>query len=160
MAGSVRSNLASEARDTIILSRLPLFYSCGKCSFFLHKSCVELSRKKQHPLHQHPLTPLSNLIASLRGDTIILSRIKFVWTFDLPKKCGQCYLSLDNIVHTFWKLVLTHLSLPRKCRQFHLTGAMSPWSYPPLVGKLPTITKGATPGDLAKGEMSVWPITS
>ncbi|XP_059455318.1 uncharacterized protein LOC132185576 [Corylus avellana] len=33
----------------------PPFYSCAKCIFFLHKSCVELPRKKSHPLHQHPL---------------------------------------------------------------------------------------------------------
>jgi hypothetical protein len=32
------------------------FYSCARCSFFLHKSCVELPRKKQHPLHPDPLT--------------------------------------------------------------------------------------------------------
>uniref|UniRef100_A0A2N9GBW6 DC1 domain-containing protein n=1 Tax=Fagus sylvatica TaxID=28930 RepID=A0A2N9GBW6_FAGSY len=36
----------------------PPFYSCGKCSFFLHKSCVELPRRKRHPLHQHSLTLL------------------------------------------------------------------------------------------------------
>uniref|UniRef100_A0A2N9HMM1 Zinc finger PHD-type domain-containing protein n=1 Tax=Fagus sylvatica TaxID=28930 RepID=A0A2N9HMM1_FAGSY len=34
----------------------PPFYSCGKCSFFLHKSCVELPKRKRHPLHQHSLT--------------------------------------------------------------------------------------------------------
>uniref|UniRef100_A0A2N9J505 Phorbol-ester/DAG-type domain-containing protein n=1 Tax=Fagus sylvatica TaxID=28930 RepID=A0A2N9J505_FAGSY len=37
---------------------LPPFYSCIKCSFFLHKSCVELPKKKRHPLHRHPLTLL------------------------------------------------------------------------------------------------------
>jgi hypothetical protein len=35
---------------------VPPFYSCAKCSFFLHKSCAELPRKKRHPLHLHPLT--------------------------------------------------------------------------------------------------------
>ncbi|XP_059438984.1 uncharacterized protein LOC132171629 [Corylus avellana] len=33
----------------------PPFYTCSPCRFFLHKSCVELSRKKSHPLHGHPL---------------------------------------------------------------------------------------------------------
>ncbi|XP_059436022.1 uncharacterized protein LOC132168942 [Corylus avellana] len=32
------------------------FYSCAQCRFFLHKSCVELPRKKRHPLHPHLLT--------------------------------------------------------------------------------------------------------
>ena len=32
------------------------FYSCVKCNFFLHKSCIELPRKKRHPLHRHSLT--------------------------------------------------------------------------------------------------------
>ncbi|XP_050274155.1 uncharacterized protein LOC126717043 [Quercus robur] len=35
---------------------VPPFYSCAKCSFFLHKSCANLPKKKRHPLHQHPLT--------------------------------------------------------------------------------------------------------
>ncbi|KAL4637054.1 hypothetical protein ACB092_03G053000 [Castanea dentata] len=34
----------------------PPFYSCVKCSFFLHESCANLPKKKRHPLHQHPLT--------------------------------------------------------------------------------------------------------
>jgi hypothetical protein len=33
----------------------PPFYTCTPCTFFLHKSCVELPRKKLHPLHRHPL---------------------------------------------------------------------------------------------------------
>jgi hypothetical protein len=41
-----------------------------------------------------------------------------------------------------------------------VTGAMSPCSCSPLIGKLPMITKGATPGELAKGETLCWPITS
>ena len=36
----------------------PPFYSCIKCSFFLHESCANLPKKKRHPLHQHPLTLL------------------------------------------------------------------------------------------------------
>jgi len=37
----------------------PPFYTCTQCGFFLHKSCVELPRKKLHPLHQHPLILLT-----------------------------------------------------------------------------------------------------
>jgi hypothetical protein len=33
----------------------PPFYTCTPCRFFLHKSCVELPRKKSHPLHRHSL---------------------------------------------------------------------------------------------------------
>jgi hypothetical protein len=43
---------------------LPPFYSCAQCSFFLHKSCVALPRKKQHPLHPHLLTLLAKLTLS------------------------------------------------------------------------------------------------
>ncbi|XP_030934530.1 uncharacterized protein LOC115959981 [Quercus lobata] len=42
--------------DGCIGAIFPPFYRCAKCNFFLHKSCIELSRKKRHPLHQHPLT--------------------------------------------------------------------------------------------------------
>ena len=42
--------------DGCIWSIYPPFYSCAQCNFFLHKSCEELSRKKQHSLHQHSLT--------------------------------------------------------------------------------------------------------
>jgi len=37
----------------------PPFYTCAQWIFFLHKSCVELPRKKQHPLHSHLLTLLA-----------------------------------------------------------------------------------------------------
>jgi hypothetical protein len=36
----------------------PPFYTCTPCTFFLHKSCVELPRKKLHPLHRHSLNLL------------------------------------------------------------------------------------------------------
>ena len=37
---------------------VPPFYSCVKCSFFLHESCANLPKTKRHPLHQHPLSLL------------------------------------------------------------------------------------------------------
>ncbi|KAL4379522.1 hypothetical protein GQ457_02G039840 [Hibiscus cannabinus] len=37
---------------------LEQFYSCEECDIFVHTTCLELPRKKQHPLHPHPLTLL------------------------------------------------------------------------------------------------------
>ncbi len=34
--------------DGCVRAILPPFYSYGKCSFFFHKSCVELPRKKNY----------------------------------------------------------------------------------------------------------------
>ena len=48
--------LNNEKCNGCVQAILPPFYSCAKCSFFLHKSCVDLPRTKRHPLHQHPLT--------------------------------------------------------------------------------------------------------
>ncbi|ESQ39769.1 hypothetical protein EUTSA_v10000813mg [Eutrema salsugineum] len=31
------------------------FYSCMQCDFLLHEACASLPRKKDHPLHKHPL---------------------------------------------------------------------------------------------------------
>ena len=46
----------SDKCDECIRPILTPFYSCTQCNFVLHKFCVELPRKKWHPLHQHPLT--------------------------------------------------------------------------------------------------------
>jgi hypothetical protein len=46
----------SDKCDGCVRPILTPFYSCTQCSFVLHKFCVELPRKKWHPLHQHPLT--------------------------------------------------------------------------------------------------------
>ena len=37
--------------DGCLRAILPPFYRCAKCNFFLHKSCIELPRKRRHPLH-------------------------------------------------------------------------------------------------------------
>ncbi|XVF30316.1 hypothetical protein REPUB_Repub16aG0046300 [Reevesia pubescens] len=44
--------------DCCITTILEPFYSCQECDWFLHKTCLQLPRKKQHPLHAHPLTLL------------------------------------------------------------------------------------------------------
>ena len=62
---------------------LPPFYNCAKCNFFLHKSCVELPKKRRHPLHRHPLTLVS--VAS--------SKRKFFWCYACKRYCnGFTYL--------------------------------------------------------------------
>ncbi|KAH9669601.1 DC1 domain-containing protein [Citrus sinensis] len=30
-------------------------YGCDQCDYYLHKSCAELPRERQHPFHRHPL---------------------------------------------------------------------------------------------------------
>ncbi|XP_050274195.1 uncharacterized protein LOC126717063 isoform X1 [Quercus robur] len=50
--------LNNQKCDGCVRAILPLFYSCVKCSFFLHESCANLPKKKRHPLHQHPLSLL------------------------------------------------------------------------------------------------------
>ena len=83
---------------------LPPFYSCTKCNFFLHKSCIELPRKKRHPLHRHPLKLLpkapyrSNLF---RCDACCQDCNGFTYhceecSFDLDV---QCSLMLDILIH-------------------------------------------------------------
>ncbi|XP_007029374.2 PREDICTED: uncharacterized protein LOC18599369 [Theobroma cacao] len=46
--------------DCCITPILEPFYSCLECDLFLHKTCLQLPKRKQHPLHPHPLTLLSN----------------------------------------------------------------------------------------------------
>ena len=37
--------------DGCVRAIFPPFYRCAKCNFFLHRSCIELPRKRRHPLH-------------------------------------------------------------------------------------------------------------
>ena len=46
----------NEKCDGCVRAISPPFYSCAKCSFFLHKSCANLPMKKKHWIHQDPLT--------------------------------------------------------------------------------------------------------
>ena len=50
--------LNNQKCDRCVRVILPPFYSCVKCSFFLHEFCANLPKKKRHPLHQHPLSLL------------------------------------------------------------------------------------------------------
>ncbi|XP_062143672.1 uncharacterized protein LOC133851331 [Alnus glutinosa] len=51
----------NENCDGCMYPIFPPFYTCAQCRFFLHKSCVELPRKKQHPFHSHRLTLLTKV---------------------------------------------------------------------------------------------------
>nr|XP_023903234.1 uncharacterized protein LOC112015105 [Quercus suber] len=84
----------------------PPFYSCAKCSFFLHKSCAELPQKIRHPLHQHPLTLLPQARNSRKWfwcDACWQCCNGFIYT------CDVCWFELDvqcSLVEEF----LTHPS--------------------------------------------------
>ena len=77
----------------------PPFYSCGKCSFFLHKSCVELPKRKQHPLHQHSLTLLTKTREKCNG----------YWQYynGFSYSCGRCTFDLD-VQCSLMSDILTH----------------------------------------------------
>uniref|UniRef100_A0A2N9EUY7 Phorbol-ester/DAG-type domain-containing protein n=1 Tax=Fagus sylvatica TaxID=28930 RepID=A0A2N9EUY7_FAGSY len=106
--------------DGCVRAILTPFYSCGECSFFLHKSCVELPRKKRHPLHHHPLTLLPNLryewsecYACERGYN------RFTYSCDT---CGfnldiQCSLISDILIHHGHEhpLMLSSIMSRNKC---------------------------------------------
>jgi hypothetical protein len=49
----------SERCDGCMHPIFPPFYTCAQCRFFLRKSCVELPKKKRHPLDPHLLTLLA-----------------------------------------------------------------------------------------------------
>uniref|UniRef100_A0A2N9GQG9 Phorbol-ester/DAG-type domain-containing protein n=1 Tax=Fagus sylvatica TaxID=28930 RepID=A0A2N9GQG9_FAGSY len=77
----------------------PPFYSCGKCSFFLHKSCVELPRRKQHPLHQHSLTLLTKTSEFYDGCWQNYNGFSY--------SCGKCWFNLD-VQCSLMSDILTH----------------------------------------------------
>ena len=57
----------------------PPFYSCANCSFFLHKSCANLPMKKQHSLHQHPLTLQKSSMSMFRCTSCDQSTTGFLY---------------------------------------------------------------------------------
>jgi hypothetical protein len=100
---------------------LPPFYSCSKCSFFLHKSCVELSRKiERHPLHRHAVILLANQPSKTfwcdacgqicNGFTYRCEKCDF----DLDV---QCSLNLDIVIHEGHehRLILSNTPYKQKC---------------------------------------------
>ena len=81
----------------------PPFYSCIECSFFLHESCVNLPKKKRHPLHQHPLTLLE--VSHRRIECHACGQYFNGFTYN----CEECNFHLD--VHcSLISDILTHKS--------------------------------------------------
>jgi hypothetical protein len=67
------------------------FYSCAQCRFSLHKSCVELLRKKSHPLHRHTLILLPEVPSVRRFDCDACDRSCNGFTY----RCDKCNFNLD-----------------------------------------------------------------
>ncbi|KAF5445334.1 hypothetical protein F2P56_034393 [Juglans regia] len=112
----------NEKCDGCVRSIFPPFYTCAQCGFFLHKSCVELSRKIRHPLHQHPLMllPRSPHIQSF----FVCNACHHICNGFLYH-CGRCDFHLDvqcSLIPYMFKhachehqLILSTLSYYRKC---------------------------------------------
>jgi hypothetical protein len=99
----------------------PPFYACTQCRFFLHKYCVELPRKKSHPLHRHPLTllPEPPYVPSFSCYACGRDCNGFVYrcdrcNFDLDVHCS---LISDKFIHEghLHRLVLSCSSYSGKC---------------------------------------------
>ena len=72
---------------------LPPFYTHVKCSFFFHKSCANLPKKKRHPLHQHPLS------LSKKAPPLI---VYFRHRFEIPQNtlsCSACKRYCNGFVY-------------------------------------------------------------
>ncbi|XP_075636111.1 uncharacterized protein LOC142608255 [Castanea sativa] len=78
-----------EICDGCIRPIFPSFYKCAQCSFFLHKSCVELPHEKQHPLHSHMLTLKS------RRPMLARCAVCELFTSGFTYDCKQCQFELD-----------------------------------------------------------------
>ena len=78
-----------EICDGCIRPIFPPFYKCAQCSFFLHKSCVELPHEKKHPLDTHMLTLTSN------RPMLALCGTCNLFTNGFTYQCRQCNLELD-----------------------------------------------------------------
>jgi hypothetical protein len=68
------------------------FYSCTQCNFFLHSRCARLPRKKQHILHQHQLTLVSQVPYN-NGLFICDACSKYRHGF--AYRCDMCNFDLD-----------------------------------------------------------------
>ncbi|KAK7837405.1 hypothetical protein CFP56_021290 [Quercus suber] len=114
--------LNNQKCDGCVRDILPPFYSCVKCSFFLHESCVKLPKRKKHPLHQHPLTLLpkapyrqklfrcSACEQGCNGFTYIC----IICEFDLDVECS---LKSDIFTHEGHehRLILSNTAHRQKC---------------------------------------------
>ncbi|TKY62533.1 protein-disulfide reductase [Spatholobus suberectus] len=108
---------------------MPPFFSCQEenCGFFLHQSCAELPRTKQHPFHVHPLTLLSKAPpydGIYRCDGCRTLSNGFVYRcdecqFDLDVCCGSLKERVEHKSHMH-PLFLKKTSVARQCKGCHL----------------------------------------
>jgi hypothetical protein len=80
-----------EKCDACVSSISLPFYSCVQCRFFLHKSCVELPKKKSHSLHRHTLILLPERPNARSFDCDACNRTCNGFTYC----CDKCDFDLD-----------------------------------------------------------------
>ncbi|KAK7396303.1 hypothetical protein VNO78_17210 [Psophocarpus tetragonolobus] len=114
--------------DACILPMEPPFLCCEKenCGFFLHRSCAELPRMKQHPFHAHPLTleckaPYDGIY---RCDGCRTLSNGFVYRcdvcqFDLDLCCGSLQERIEHESHMH-PLFLRKTRVAKQCKCCHL----------------------------------------
>ncbi|XP_075635969.1 uncharacterized protein LOC142608143 [Castanea sativa] len=109
-----------EICDGCIRSIFPPFYKCAQCSFFLHKSCVELPHEKQHPLHNHMLTLSSTRPRLALCDACKLLTNGFTykcyecWAFQIDVSCSLIPEKLTHVGHKH-SLILSSTTLDENC---------------------------------------------
>ncbi|KAB1227474.1 hypothetical protein CJ030_MR1G028874 [Morella rubra] len=86
-------------------------YKCYECNFLLHKSCAELPREIQHPVHpNHTLTlRTSNNYASYCDACLKICRNCFTY------KCNSCDFDLDIKCASRAELILTIVNNINMC---------------------------------------------
>ena len=95
------------------------FYKCAQCSFFLHKSCVELRLEQQHPLHSHRLALKSRRPLLARCDICELFTNGFTYEcklcqFSLDVSCSMIPEKLTHVGHEH-SLILSSTNLDEMC---------------------------------------------
>uniref|UniRef100_A0A7N2L4J2 DC1 domain-containing protein n=1 Tax=Quercus lobata TaxID=97700 RepID=A0A7N2L4J2_QUELO len=114
--------MSNQKCDGCVRDIFPPFYSCVKCSFFLHDSCANLPKEKRHPLHQHPLTlfpkpPYGNKdfrcwTCERDGNGFNYSCVPCRFTLDIP-----CSLISDILTHPGHehRLILSSIESRQNC---------------------------------------------
>ncbi|KHN07435.1 uncharacterized protein LOC114406784 [Glycine soja] len=114
--------------DACVQPIMPPFFSCEEenCGFFLHQSCAELPRTKQHPFHKHPLTLQSKApydgIYKCDGCRRLSNGFVYrcdVCQFDLDVCCASLEERIEHESHKH-PLFLKKTSVARQCKGCHL----------------------------------------
>ncbi|XP_065618724.1 uncharacterized protein LOC112022668 isoform X1 [Quercus suber] len=108
-----------EICDGCIRPIFPPFYKCAQCSFFLHKSCVELPVSIQYPLHSHMLFLRSRTSMLARCDACELFTNGFTYVcnpcqFELDVSCSLIPENFTHVGHEH-SLILSSTILDEKC---------------------------------------------